>query len=147
MKTFYTQSVGHISYSYFHNKFCIIISQYLPTQIKLRHFHLMSSVTHIDEIDFWAEQKIVFGWYVHMNMRRRNNVFSFCFEFMWLFPFSVGNGSGPNSTALQCRDDPWRGSEWTRMIPAEVQKSVWRSQSRRKAPAFKPTRTDTTLWS
>ena len=72
--------------------------------------------------------------------------FSWSFE-IW-FPFPERNRCGPNSTALQCRDDPWHRSEWTRVIPADIQKSDWKSvDSMSPAPAFKPTRTDTTLWS
>ena len=72
----------------------------------------------------------------------------FRFEWKEWFPFPERNGSGPNSTALQCRDDPWHGSEWTRVIPADVQKSAWKSLAPMgPAPAFKPTRTDTTHWS
>lgn len=77
----------------------------------------------------------------------RQRRFYIWFDLFW-FPFPEGDGSGPNSTALQCRDDPWHRSEWTRVIPADVQKSAWKSLAPMgPAPAFKPTRTDTTLWS
>lgn len=46
--------------------------------------------------------------------RDRRTRFAVLFAFVFMrdaFPFPEGDGSGPSSTALQCRDDPWHRSE------------------------------------
>ena len=53
--------------------------------------------------------RIVNAAYVFAHRKRRE--FSCEFEIVCWFPFPEENGSGPNSTALQCRDDPWRRSK------------------------------------
>ena len=57
------------------------------------------------------EEKILPIFFFKIDIDGRNNPNNIYFIWFLKNPFPEGNGSGPNSTALQCRDDPWRRSE------------------------------------
>ncbi len=71
---------------------------------------------------------------VHLGLKKRTIILSspiikkiwHLISMVWSFPFPEENGCRPISTALQCRDDPWHRSEYTRIL-VNVQKSVRKS--------------------